>query len=133
MDQSIKKTHNRNDVVELVKKIDKLIKCNKNNILTLANQQGMIFKELKESSKFVNAVTEFEISKSTMNFKIDIADFIDIYPIMRNSCISLFHFKINFRIIKNICQEMLENFNNIFTANIFYYSKDSPCSAYGKK
>ena len=78
--------------------------------LTLAQQQGMVFKKFKKNNKFVNTVTEFEISKTTMNFKIDIANFIDKYPKMRKSCISLFYLKNNFQIIKNVCQEHASEF-----------------------
>ena len=82
LEQSIKNTNNPNDAAELVKKIDKLIKCSKNNILTLAYQQGIVFQKFKKNNKFVKAVTEFEINKTTMNFKIDIVNFIDKYPKM---------------------------------------------------
>ena len=105
LEQSIKNTDNPNDAAKLVKKIDKLIRCNKNNILTLAYQQGMVFQKLKKNNKFVNAVTEFEVSKTIMNFKIDVVNFIDKYPKMRKSCISLFYLKNNFRIMKIFCQE----------------------------
>ena len=36
LEQSIKNTENPNDAIEVVKKIDKLVMCSKNNILTLA-------------------------------------------------------------------------------------------------
>ena len=110
LEKSIKNTCNPDDAAELVKKIDKLIKCNKNNILILAYQQGMIFRRFKENNKFVNAVTEFEISKTTMNSKIDIVNVIDKYPKMRKFCISLFYLRNNFRIIKNVCQEHVSEF-----------------------
>ena len=58
LEQSIKNTDNPNDAAELVKKIDKLIKCNKNNILRLAYQQRMVFQEFKKNNKFVNALKE---------------------------------------------------------------------------
>ena len=126
-EQSIKNTDNPNNAAELVKKIDKLIKCNKNNILRLAYQQRMVFKEFKKIYKFVNALIEFEISKTTMNFEIDIVNFIDKYPKMQKSSISHFYLKNNFRIIKNVCHKnMLPNFNSIFLANILYYSKVNP-------
>ena len=110
LEESIRTTDNPNDVAELVKKIDKLIKCNKNNILTSAYQQGIVFQKFKKNNKFVNAVTEFEISKTTMNFKIGIVNSIDKYPKMRKSSISLFYLKNNFRIIKNVCQEHASEF-----------------------
>ena len=55
-------------------------------------------------------MTEFDISKATINFKIDIVNFIDKYPKMRKSSISLFYLKSNFRIIRNICQEHASEF-----------------------
>ena len=110
LEHSIKNTGDPKDAIELVKKIGKLIKCNKNNILTLAYQQGKVFQKFKNDNKFVNAVTEFEKSKATINFKTDIINFIDRYPRMKKSCISLFYLKNNFRIIKNICQEHASEF-----------------------
>ena len=72
LEQLIENTNNLNDATELVKKIDKLTKRIK-NILTLAYQQGKVFQKFKINSKFVSAVTEFGVSKTTINFKIDIA------------------------------------------------------------
>ena len=48
------------------------------------------------NNKFFNAVTEFGIGKTTINFKIDIVNFIDWYSRIRKSCISLFYLKITF-------------------------------------
>ena len=44
LEELIKNTSNPNDSVELVKKLDKLTKCNKNNILMWAYQQGKVFR-----------------------------------------------------------------------------------------
>ena len=49
-------------------------------------------------------MSELKISKTTINFKIDVVKFIDEYPKMRASCISLFYLKNNLRVIKEICQ-----------------------------
>ena len=89
LEQLIETTYNPNDAIELVKKIDKLTKRSKNNILMLAYQQGKVFQKFKQNSTFVNAVTEFGISKTTINFKIDVVNFINQYPGMRKSSISL--------------------------------------------
>ena len=96
LEQSIKNTGDPNDAIELVKKIGKLIKCSKNNILTLAYQQGKVFQKFKKDDKFINAVTEFEKSKTIINFKIDIVNIIDKYLKMKKSYISLFYLKIIF-------------------------------------
>ena len=71
----------------------------------LVYHQGKVFQKFKTNNKFASAVTEFEKSNTTINFKIDIVNFIDKYPRMKKSCISLFYLKNNFPIIKNVCQE----------------------------
>ena len=108
--QLIKTTDNTNDANELVKKIDKLTKRCKNNILMLVYQQGKIFQKFKQNSTFVNAVTEFGISKAMINFKIDVVNFIHQYPGMRKSSISFFYLKNNFRAIKDVCLEHASEF-----------------------
>ena len=110
LEQLIRTTGNPNNAIELVKKLDKLTKCSKNNILVWAYQQGKVFQKFKSNNKFVSAVTEFGISKTTINFKIDIVKFIENYPKMKKSCISLFYLKNNFRILKNVCQEHASEF-----------------------
>ena len=78
--------------------------------MIIAYQQGKIFKKFITDNKFINAVTKFEISKATINFKIGIVIFIDEYPKIRQSCISLYYLKNNFRIIKEVCQEHASEF-----------------------
>ena len=110
LEKLIRTTNNPNDAIELVKKIDQLTKRSKNNILTLAYQQGKVFQKFRLNNKFLSAVTEFGISKTTINFKIDIVKFIETYPGMKKSCISLFYLKNNFRVIKNVSQEHASEF-----------------------
>ena len=105
-----KKVDNPDDAAQLVKKIDKMIKNNKNNILMLGYHQGIIFRKFKENNKFASAATKFKISRTTINFKIDIVNFIDRHPKTRKSCISLFYLKNNFRLIKEVCQEHASKF-----------------------
>ena len=100
-----KNVDNPNDAAQLIKKMDKMIKSNKNSILKISYQQGKIFKEFKTDNKFTSAVSAFKISKTTINFKIDIVRFIDIYPKVQTFCISLNYVKNNFRVIKEVCQE----------------------------
>ena len=64
---------NPDDAIGLIKKIEKIIKNKKNNILTLAYHQGIIFRKFKTNNRFTYAVREFKISKTTINLKIDIA------------------------------------------------------------
>ena len=110
LEGSIMTTNNPNDAIELVKKLDKLTKSSKNNILMWAYQQGKVFQKIKLNNKLVSTVTEFGINKTTINFKIDMVKFIETYPKMKKSCISLFYRKNNVRLIKNVCQEHASEF-----------------------
>ena len=89
-----------NDAAELISKIECVVKSRKNSILILAYHQGVIFKRFNENSMFTSAVTNLKISKSTINFKIGIVQFIHDYPKMKKSSISFHFLKNNFRIIK---------------------------------
>ena len=110
LEQLIRTTDNPTDATDLVKKLDKLTKYSKNNVLVLTGQQEKVFQKFKSNNKFVSAVMEVSISKTTINFKIDIVKFIENYPKMKKSCISLFNLKNNFRVIKKVCQEHASEF-----------------------
>ena len=90
--------------------MDRMAKTKKNDILMIAYQQVKYLKKFKTDNKFINAVTKFEISKAKINFKIGIVKFIDEYPKMLKSCISLYYLKNNFRVIKEFCQEHASEF-----------------------
>ena len=105
-----KNVGNPDDAAELIQKIHKMIKNKKNNILTLAYHQGAIFRKFKTNNKFTSVASEFKISKTTINFLKDIVKFIDEYPKMRASCISLFYLKMHFRVIKEVCKEYASEF-----------------------
>ena len=89
------------DAVKLISKIERVMKSKKNNILVLIYHEGIIFKKFKENSKFTSAVARF---------KIGIIKFIDDYPKMRKSSISLHFLKNNFRLIKEVCKEHATEF-----------------------
>ena len=95
----LKKVENPNAAVKLIEKMDKMIKIDKKNILMIAYKPT-----------FISAVSTFKISKARINFKITIAEFIDKYPRMEKSCISLYCLKNNFKIIKEVCQENASEF-----------------------
>ena len=81
------------DVAELISKTERVIKSRKNSILVLAYHELVIFKRFRENSMFRSAVTNLKTSKSTINFKIGIAQFIHDYPKMKKSSISLHFFE----------------------------------------
>ena len=102
------------DAVKLVRKIENILKSKKNNILILAYHQGLIFKKYKKNIKFTGAVSNLKIGKATINFKITITKFLDEYPKMRKSLVSLHFLKNNFRIIKEVCREHSSVFQKYF-------------------
>ena len=73
----------------IVNEMEKIIRSNKCCILWLAYQQGRIFETFKANNKFINLVNNFGISSSTMIFKISIVNFLNKYPKMKKSSLSL--------------------------------------------
>ena len=55
------KNDNPDDAAELVKKINKMIKNKKNDILMLAYHQGIIFRKFKENNRFTSAVSKLKL------------------------------------------------------------------------
>ena len=98
------------DTAKLVGRTERIMKSKKNNILILAYHQGLTFKKFKENNKFKGAVTNLKIDKATINFKIGIIKFIDDYPKMQKSSVSLHFLKNNFRVIKEVCTEHASEF-----------------------
>ena len=66
-------------------------------------------KYLKDSNNFIN-IKKFEISKSTMVFKISIVKFTNKYPRMKKSSLSFHFLKKNFKIMKEVCNENAKEF-----------------------
>ena len=97
-------------MVEVVNETEKLIKSNKCCILWLTYQQEKTFEKFKANSKFINLVNNFTISRSTMAFKISIVNFLNMYPKMKRSSLSLHFLKNNLKIIKEIFLENTSEF-----------------------
>ena len=93
IEELAKNVDNPDDAAELIKKMDNIIKSKKNNILMIAYQQGEIFRRFKTSNKFISGVSALKISETTINFIIDLVKFIDMYPKVQTSCISLYYLK----------------------------------------
>ena len=103
--ESARKVKNSEEEAEIVTEMKKIIKSNKCTILWLAYKQGKIFEKFKTNNKFINMVSYFEISKSTMVFKISIVRFLNNYPKVKKSSLSLHFLRINIKIVKEICQQ----------------------------
>ena len=58
-----RKVYSPDDAAKLIRRIERIMKSKKNNILILAYHQRLIFKKFKENSKFTDAVTNLKIGK----------------------------------------------------------------------
>ena len=70
------------DAAELINRMDKMINIMKNKTSAIACKQGEVFKKFKTDNKFISAIKKFNISKATINFKIEIVEFINMQPRM---------------------------------------------------
>ena len=85
-------TESKEDAAKVIHEFEE-IKNKKSDIVWLAYYQGKIFQKFKSKERFVNdMVTKFKVSKSTIVFKIAFCRFIDEYPKIKNSSLSLHYF-----------------------------------------
>ena len=118
IEEPLEGVKNPDEAAILIKKMDKMIEINKNNILIIAYKQSKIFRKFKTDNKFISRVSTFKISKAKINFKIGIVEFIGKYLKMQKSCISLYS-KNNFWIIKEVCQENASEFQYYYLGKHF--------------
>ena len=87
---------NEEDAVIVIQEFDKIIKNKKSDIVRLAYYQGIIFRKFKEKERLVSVAFKFNVSKSTITFKIALSKLIGDYPKMKKSSLSLHYFKKTF-------------------------------------
>ena len=109
------------DAAKLISRMDKMVNIKKNKTLTIARKQGEICQKFNTDNKFMSAVKKFKISKATINFKIGIVEFVNMYPRMEKSGISLYYLKNNFK-IKKFVKKMLLNLSMLLR-NVFDHPK----------
>ena len=81
----------------------------------MAYQQGTVFNNFKMNKAFSNAVTEFVISKTTINYKVDKVNFINRHSGIKKSSISLSCLKNKLKVINVFAKNMLPNlYKNFF-------------------
>ena len=85
-------TANEEDAVKVIQEFEEITKNTKSDIVWLAYYQGKIFQKLKGKERFVSdMVLKFNVSKSTIMFKIALSNLIDDYPKIHSS-LSLHYF-----------------------------------------
>ena len=103
-------TANEEDAAKVIQEFKEIIKNKKSGIIWLAYYQGQIYKKLKEKGRLVSMAFKFNVSKSTIMFKIALNKLIDEYPKIKNSSLSLHYFKKHFKMIREVCKENASEF-----------------------
>ena len=103
-------TANEEDAVKVIQEFEDIIKNKKSDIIWLAYYQGVIFEKFKEKERLVSMAFNFDVSKSTIMFKIALSKPIDDYPKIKNSLLSLHYFKKHLKITKEVYKENASEF-----------------------
>ena len=98
------------NTAEIIKRYEDIIKTKKKGIINVPFHQGKIFKRFKEKEKFAKLVSELEIHKTTIIFKINIFKLCEKYRKLLKSSIGLGFFKNYHKDIKAICEENEKDF-----------------------
>ena len=107
-----KNVKSSDEAMKVSKQMEKIIRINKCSILQPVYQQGQISERFKLTDNFINMMNQFGISQSTMVFEIAIVKFLNKYPRIKNSSLSIHFVKHNFKIIK-FAMKMLGNIKSI--------------------
>ena len=107
-----KNVRSSDEAMKVSKQMEKIIRINKCSILQSVYQQGQISERFKLTDNFINMVNQFGISQSTMVFKIAVVKFLNKYPRIKNSSLSIHFVKHKFKIIK-FAMKMLGNIKSI--------------------
>ena len=68
------------DAAKVVQEFKQIIKNKKSDIIWLTYYQGKIFQNFKEEGRFLSMVSQFDVTKSTIVFKIALFKLINNYP-----------------------------------------------------
>ena len=71
---------NEEDAVKVIQEFEEIMKNKKSHVICLTYYQGQIFKKFKEKERLVSMTFKFNVSKSTIVFKISLSKLIDNYP-----------------------------------------------------
>ena len=63
---------NPEDVADLIKKYEEILKLKRQGIISVAYHQGKVFSRFREKEKFVRLVANFGVHKWTLIFKINL-------------------------------------------------------------
>ena len=110
LNKEAKEIQDPEKAAEIIKRYEDIIKTKKKGIINVAYHQGQVFKRFKEKEKFAKLVSELEIHKTTIIFKINIFKLCEKYRKLLKSSIGLGFFKNYHKDIKAICEENEKDF-----------------------
>ena len=109
MNREAEGVQNPEEAAKVIQKYEKIIKTKKKGIISIAYQQGKVFKKVKEKEKFIKLVSQLGIHKNAIIFKINVFKLCERYPKLLVSSIGLGFFK-NYKDIKTVCSENEQEF-----------------------
>ena len=93
MQDKINKRITNEHAVKAIQEFEQIIQNKKSYIVWLAYYQGQIFQKLREKERFVSdMVLKFNLSKSTVVFKIALKKLIDDFAKIKGSSLPLHYF-----------------------------------------
>ena len=110
MNGKLEKVIRCEDTISVVKKYERLMKSQKQNIIYLRYKEVLIFSKFKESEKFQKMVKNLGISNSSINLKINLFKLVVKYPKLKNLSLHMIYFKRHFKPSKVICKTSGSNF-----------------------
>ena len=89
LNKQAEKVQDPKEAADVIKQYEDIIRTKKKGITNIAFHQGKVFKRLKEKGKFITIVSQFNIHKTTIIFKINIYKSCEKYPKLLKSSVGL--------------------------------------------
>ena len=105
LDERAEKARNYEEAIRLAKKYETIIRSQKEESLNVEIKQGKILKRFKELERSVEMIKELTVSQSTVYFKINLSNILEIYPNLKKWSLPLNFLKNYFKTIEEVCRE----------------------------
>ena len=110
LNKEVEQVQDSEKAAKVIQKYECIIKTKKKRIISIAHQEGKVFKKFKDKEKFLKLVSRLGIHKNTIIFKINILKLCEKYPKLLGSSIDLEFLK-NYKNIKTVCRENKQKFS----------------------
>ena len=105
MNRPAEEVQDPEEAAKVIQKYKNIIRTKKKGIISIAYNQGKVFKKFKGKEKFITLVSHLGIHKNTIIFKINAFKLCERHPKLLKSSIGLGFFKNYHKDIKQICEE----------------------------